>query len=136
MELEGLLPLIIKSYNIKIGVFQAMYMNNFGMYSEGPKPSIDQHLSKLDDLMKNIFQEIRSFVFSLSSNVIEEVRPHRVVYSKSFNFRTFLDIEFLNNTLAISVKMGPKSAPNRMNINTKEQLQQIKDMIQKGYAKI
>ena len=113
-----------------------MRMNNFGMYSEGPKPSIDQYLYKLDDPMKNIFQEIRSFVFSLGSNVIEEVRPHRVVYSKSFNFRTFLDIQALNNTLAISVKMEPKSAPNRMNINTKEQLQQIKDMIQKGYAKI
>ena len=78
-------------------------MNNFGMYSEGPKPSIDQQLSKLDDPMKNIFQEIRSFVFSLGSNVIEEVRPHRVVYSKSFNFRTFLDIQALNNTLSISV---------------------------------
>ncbi|MBI5133180.1 MAG: hypothetical protein HZA83_00555 [Thaumarchaeota archaeon] len=111
-------------------------MSKFGLYSEGPKISIDEHLSKLDDSMKEIFQEIRTFVLSLGSNVIEEVRPHRVVYAKSFNFRTFLDIEPLSNTLAISVKMEPRSTPNTMNINSKEQLQDIKDMIQKAYARI
>ena len=111
-------------------------MSKFGLYSEGPKISIDEHLSKLDDSMKEIFQEIRTFVLSLGSNVIEEVRPHRVVYAKSFNFRTFLGIEPLNNTLAISVKMESRSTPNKMNVNSKEQLQDIKDMIQKAYARI
>lgn len=111
-------------------------MSKFGLYSEGPKISIDEHLSKLDDSMKEIFQEIRTFALSLGSNVIEEVRPHRVVYAKSFNFRTFLDIEPLNNTLAINVKMEPRSTPKTMNINSKERLQDIKDMIQKAYARI
>lgn len=133
-----LLPLNYKLglYKTKIVVFLTIHMSKFGLYSEGPKISIDEHLSKLDDSMKEIFQEIRTFVLSLGSNVIEEVRPHRVVYAKSFNFRTFLDIEPLNNTLAISVKMEPRSTPNKMDINSKEQLQDIKDMIQKAYARI
>ncbi|MFQ5940531.1 MAG: DUF5655 domain-containing protein [Nitrososphaerales archaeon] len=106
------------------------------MYSEGPKISIDDHTSKLDESVKNIFQEIRSFVLSLGSNVIEEVRPHRIVYFKSFNFRTFLDIEPYNNVLTISVRMGRKEATDKMVIDSKDQIPDLKYMIQKAYDKI
>ncbi len=111
-------------------------MSKFGIYSEKPKISIDEHTSKLDESMRGIFQEIRSFVLSLGSNVVEEVRPHRVVYAKSLIFRMFLDIEPMDNALTISVKMEPRDTPNKMIISSKEQLPAIKDMIQKAYAKI
>lgn len=106
------------------------------MYSEGPKIPIEQHVSKLDESMKDIFLEIRNFVLSLGSNVIEEVRPHRVVYAKSFNFRTFLDIEPMQNTLIISVKMGPRSEASIVTVKSREQLQDLKDMIREAYARI
>jgi len=111
-------------------------MNKFEIHARQPKVSGEDFISKLDGSIKDIFQEIRRFVLSLGSNVVEEVRPHRIVYSKSFNFRTFLDIEPLNNTLVVSVKMSPKSSPNKMNVISKEQLQGIKDMIKIGYDKI
>ncbi len=111
-------------------------MSKFGIYSEEPKIPIDKHLSKLDESTKNIFQEIRSFVLSLGSNVVEEVRPHRIVYGKSLIFRTFLDIQPLNNTLEINVKTETRGVLNKMIIDSKEQLPDLKDIIQKAYTKI
>jgi len=106
------------------------------MYSEGPKLSFEDHLSKLDEPTKSLLQEIRSFVLSLGSNVIEEVRPHRIVYAKSFNFRTFLDIEPAINVLAVSVKMETRGTPNKFMINSREQLQNLRSMIQQAYTRV
>lgn len=106
------------------------------MYSEGPKLSFEDHLSKLDEPRKNLLQEIRSFVLSLGSNVIEEVRPHRIVYAKSFNFRTFLDIEPAINVLSVSVKMETRGTPKKFMINSREQLQNLRNMIHQAYIRI
>lgn len=111
-------------------------MNKFGLYSEGPKISVEDHLSRLNEPAKTIFQEIRSFVLSLGSNVIEEVRPHRIVYAKSFNFRTFLDIEPAINVLAVSVKTGSKGDSTKLTISSKEQMQNLKELVQQAYTKI
>lgn|SRR5574341_1038052 len=111
-------------------------MNKFGLYSEGLKISVDDHLSRLDESAKIIFQEIRTFALSLGSNVIEEVRPHRIVYAKSFNFRTFLDIEPTMNVLAVSIKTGPKGESTKLTISSREQIQNLKELIQQAYTKI
>jgi len=110
-------------------------MSKFGLYSEGPKLSVEDHLSRLDEPAKSILQELRSFVLSLGSNVIEEVRPHRIVYAKSFNFRTFLDIEPAINVLAVSIKTAPRGTSKHM-INSREQVRELKDLIQQAYTRI
>jgi len=111
-------------------------MDKFGLYSEGPKISVEDHLSRLDESTKIIFQEIRTFALSLGSNVIEEVRPHRIVYAKSFNFRTFLDIEPTMNVLAVSIKTGPKGESTKLTISSREHIQNLKELIQQAYTKI
>ena len=111
-------------------------MNKFGLYSEGPKISVEDHLSRLDEPAKIIFQEIRSFVLSLGSNVIEEVRPHRIVYAKSFSFRTFLDIEPAINVLGVSIKTGSKGESTKLTISSTEQMQNLKELVQQAYTKI
>lgn len=111
-------------------------MDKFGLYSEGPKISVEDHLSRLDEPAKTIFKEIRSFVLSLGTNVIEEVRPHRIVYAKSFNFRTFLDIEPAMNVLTVNVKTGPKGESTKLTINSKEQIQNLKELLKQAYARI
>lgn len=110
-------------------------MSRFGLHSEGPRPSVDEHLSRLDEPAKNILKEIRGFVLSLGNNVIEEVRPHRIVYAKSFNFRTFLDIEPAVNALNVSVKTEPRTTTTLV-INSMDQVQKLKDLIQQGYQRI
>ena len=111
-------------------------MNKFGLFSDGPKISVEDHLSKLDEPAKTILREIRNFVLSLGSNVIEEVRPHRIVYAKSFNFRTFLDIEPAVNVLAVSVKTGPRGESTKITINSIEQMQNLKELLKQAYTRI
>ena len=111
-------------------------MDKFGLYSEGPKISVQDHLSKLDEPAKTILQEIRSFVLSLGTNVIEEVRPHRIVYAKSFNFRTFLDIEPSMNVLAVSIKTGSRGESTKLTIGSGEQMQNLKELIKQAYTRI
>lgn len=111
-------------------------MSKFGLYSEGPKLSVEDHLSRLDEPAKSILQEIRNFVLSLGSNVIEEVRPHRIVYAKSFNFRTFLDIEPAINVLAVSIKIEPRGVSTKLMINSNEQMPNLKELIKQAYTRI
>jgi hypothetical protein len=111
-------------------------MSKFGLYSEGPKLSIEDHLSRLDEPAKSILQEIRTFALSLGSNVIEEVRPHRIVYAKSFALRIFLDIEPALNVLDVSIKTGARGASTKITINSREQMQNLKEMIQQAYTRV
>ncbi len=111
-------------------------MDKFGFYSEGPKISVEDHLSKLDEPARSILQEIRGFVLALGPNIVEEARPHRMVYSKSFNFRVFMDIEPAINVLAVSVKTEPRGPPTKMIVSSREQLQELRELVQKAYARI
>ena len=106
------------------------------MYSEGPKLSIEGHTSKMNDPIKEIFLELRTFTLSLDPNVVEEVRPHRIVYGKSMILRSFLDIQPLNDSLIISIKTESRATAREIPLNGREQLSEIKDLISNAYAKI
>jgi predicted transport protein len=136
MELMDLLPLYYLLQNKKYRCYNNCRMNKFGLYSEGPKISVEDHLSRLEEPARTIFQEIRNFALSLGSNVIEEVRPHRIVYAKSFNFRTFLDIEPTANGLAVSVKTGPKGQSTKIMISSNEQMENLKELLKQAYTGI
>ena len=54
------------------------------MFSTRPSNiTFESHLEKIKEPIKPIMVDLRKFVTSLGSNVIEEVRPHRIVYSKT-----------------------------------------------------
>src|ERR671918_124071 len=70
------------------------HYNHYLMFGIRPgRITFESHLEKLKEPVRPIMVDLRKFVISLGSNVIEEERPHRIVYSKTMNFRTFLDIE-------------------------------------------
>src|ERR671921_157748 len=79
-------------------------MSKFGFYSDKPAVSFENHLSGLEEHAKALLLDLRDFTRSLGSNVIEEIRPHRIVYAKSLTFRTFLDIQPRNDCLVISIR--------------------------------
>ena len=72
-------------------------MNKFGFQIDKSNISFENHLVNLDKNIGIILVNLRDFVLSLGDNVIEEVRPHRIVYAKSLTFRYFLDIYPRNN---------------------------------------
>ena len=106
----------------------------------GTKPgsiTFENHLEKMKEPIKPIMLDLRKFVISLGSNVIEEVRPHRIVYSKTLNFRTFLDIEPTEGmSLKLSIRYGRGIPPSSLVIMTVEDSDNAKKQIAEAYHKI
>jgi hypothetical protein len=97
--------------------------------------SISDHIARLSEEARNMLLDIRDFVLSLP-NVIEEIRPHRLVYSKGFNTRIFMDIEPVNNILALNIKTGARVPPTRILLRSRNQLQDIYSMVKHAYDNI
>jgi len=105
--------------------------------SGGPgKIPFETHLNNLVDPAKAMLLELRNFVRSLGSNVIEEVRPHRIAYSKTMNFRIFLDVAPAGDSLMLSVKFGRAAPPASLTVRTNEDLEAAKKQIAEAYQKI
>jgi hypothetical protein len=109
-------------------------MDKFGFVSSGPL--FEAHLENLDGRTRSIMVDLRSFVKSLGANVIEEVRPHRVVYAKTITFRTFLDVEPAIDHLIVEVRAGRGEPPARLTIKTEKEAADAKSAIAQAYEKI
>jgi len=111
-------------------------MNEFGLYSDNPSISFEKHLQGLEEQIRTSLIDIRDYVRSLGENVIEEVRPHRVVYAKSLTFRTFLDIQPKKDSLIVSIKTSRKESPKVLNVKNIQQVEDIKSQIRNAYQTI
>ena len=106
------------------------------MFSAPNHIPFESHLEGLKEPAKTIMLDLRSFVKSLGSNVIEEVRPHRVAYAKTMNFRTFLDIKPAGDSLVLSVRYGRAAPPATATVKTVEDAEAAKKQIAEAYQKI
>lgn len=105
------------------------------MHLGNPIP-FETHLERLNDSLKAVMIDLRGFVMALGSNVIEEVRPHRVVYSKTMNFRTFLDVEPAGDSLVVSIRSGRSAPPITLTVRNAQESEQAKSLIAEAYQKI
>lgn len=106
------------------------------MFSAPNHIPFESHLEGLKEPTRTIMLDLRSFVKSLGSNVIEEVRPHRVAYAKTMNFRTFLDIKPAGDSLVLSVRYGRAAPPATATVKTVEDAENAKKQIVEAYQKI
>jgi hypothetical protein len=111
-------------------------MSKFGLYSDKAPIPFENHLEKLEEQIKTSLLNLRNFVKSLGNNIIEEVRPHRIVYAKSLTFRSFLDIQPRNNCLIISIKKSRNQPVIIHTVNTSQELEDIKYQIAEAYKTI
>jgi Domain of unknown function (DUF5655) len=112
-------------------------MSKFGFYSDRPEAiSFESHLSGLEENAKALLLDLRDFVKFLGSNVIEEIRPHRIVYAKSLNFRTFLDVQPRNDRLIVSIKKSRTETPANHIVRSKQELEGFKHEIEETYKTI
>lgn len=109
-------------------------MSRFGFISSGPP--FEAHLENLTEPTRSLMIELRKFTLSLGTNVIEEVRPHRVVYAKTLTFRTFLDVEPAVDNLIVQVRSSRQELAARLVIKTQQDLDSLKDAIAQAYEKI
>ena len=108
-------------------------MDEFGLYSNRPILSFESHLKGLGEQPRALLLELRNFVKSLGDNVIEEVRPHRVVYAKSLTFRIFLDIQPKNDSLLISTRSSRNEPAAILTVRTAEEVEHLKPQIKHAY---
>jgi hypothetical protein len=114
-------------------------MSKFGIYSDKSLRntiSFETHLEGLGEETKTMLLNLRDFVKSLGNNVIEEVRPHRIVYAKSLTFRTFLDIQPKNDSITISIRKTRTGSPTVHIAKTEHELEDIKYQIAEAYKTI
>src|SRR5919206_938655 len=107
-------------------------MSKFGIYSDKSLQNtipFETHLETLGEQTKTMLLNLRDFVKSLGDNVIEEVRPHRIVYAKSLTFRTFLDIQPQKDSLAISLRKSRSEPSINYRIKTTEEIENVKPKI-------
>jgi hypothetical protein len=111
-------------------------MSKFGLYSDESAIPFENHVEGLEEQTKTSLLDLRNFVKSLGNNVIEEVRPHRIVYAKSLTFRTFLDIQPKRDSLTISLRKSRSESIMIQTVNTIEDIDNVKPQIVEAYEKI
>ena len=112
-------------------------MKEFGFYSEKPSSlNFESHLAGVEEEIKKILLDLRKFVESFGNDIIEEVRPHRIVYAKSLTFRTFLDIKPEINNLIVSIRKGRTQPVITHTIKNVQEFESIKTHILEAYKTI
>ena len=111
-------------------------MSNFAVDYNKSAIQFESHLEKLKEPAKTMMIDLRNFVKSLGDNVIEEVRPHRVIYAKGLTFRIFLDIQPINDSIIISIRLGRNKPSMIQTIKTPQDLENIKKEIVSAYKTI
>jgi hypothetical protein len=110
-------------------------VSKFGFVSSGGPP-FEAHLEKLQEPARSLMLDLRKFVTSLGTNVIEEVRPHRVVYAKTLTFRTFLDVEPAVDHLVVEIRSSRQEPPSRSVVKTQQDADGLKNAIAQAYEKV
>ena len=111
-------------------------MNKFGFQTDKPNISFESHLVNLGKDIEILLISLREFVLSLGDNVIEEVRPHRIVYAKSLTFRYFLDIYPRNNDLIIGIRKNRKEPTKEYVVSNIQEIESIELEIKEAYKAI
>ena len=111
-------------------------MSKFGLYSDRSAIPFENHLEGLEEETKTLLLNLRNYVKSLSNSIIEEVRPHRIVYAKSLTFRTFLDIQPKKDSLTISLRKGRNESTINHTVKTAEDIENVKPQIANAYENI
>ena len=107
-----------------------------GIVSFGNKRSYDDFKNQLSLNVKENFDLLRNFCFSLGENVIEDVRMHRIVFCKSITFRWFLDMEPELNSIFIKIQKNRKEPQKKIMIKTNDNLEEVKKLISEAYNSI
>lgn len=111
-------------------------MNKFGLLSDKPTLSFDIHLSQLDEKSRETLLQLRKLILKLGDNVVEEIRPHRIVYAKSMTFRYFLDVYPNKDNLEVIIRKNRKDTPTKYTIKDLDDLNKIEKDIETSFKEI
>ncbi|MDE1726134.1 MAG: hypothetical protein KGH89_02575 [Thaumarchaeota archaeon] len=102
----------------------------------GHTRTYDDFKKQLSPKVKPLFDELRNFCFSLGSNVLEDVRMHRIVFCKSMTFRYFADIEPQRESVIAKIRKDRKEPIKEIEIKADQNLDEIKSFLVDAYSNI
>ena len=118
----------------KYSVMIVENMNNLGFF--GNKRSYEDFEKQVSPSIKSLFESIRSYCLSLGQNVVEDVRMHRIVFGKSFTFRSFADVEPLENSILVKIRRDRNEPQKQIEMRSGQDLNELKKLILEAYNAI
>ena len=106
------------------------------MFFQGQKRTYDAFKAQIKPSMLPVFDSLREYCMGLGSNVVEDVRAHRVVFGKSLSFRWFADLEPGLEEIVIKVQRDRKEPQRTISIRSGGDLAEIKKLIHDAYSTI
>ncbi len=86
--------------------------------------------------LQQLFSDLRDYCFSLGKNVLEDVRMHRIVFSKSLTFRYFADMEPQRDSVVIKIRRDRKELEKIIQVKPLDNLEDIKKLLVDAYTNI
>jgi len=102
----------------------------------GHHRTYDDFKKQLMPKIKPLFDSLRDYCFSLGTNVIEDVRMHRVVFCKSMTFRFFADMEPQQESILIKIRRDRKEPEKEISVRPSQELNEIKNLLLDAYNTI
>ena len=118
----------------KYSVMIVENMNNLGFF--GNKRSYEDFEKQVSPSIKSLFESIRSYCLSLGQNVVEDVRMHRIVFGKSFTFRSFADVEPLEDSILVKIRRDRNEPQKQIEMRSGQDLNELKKLILEAYNAI
>ena len=95
----------------------------------------DDFMKEADPRVQPLMDSLRKFCFSLGSNVVEDVRMHRIVFCKSFAFRWFVDVEPQNDSVLLKIQKSRKETQT-VQLGLDHDLAETQALIREAYSSI
>ena len=112
---------------------------NLFYYSKYPNQvmnrSYDDFMKEADPKVQPLMDSLRKFCFSLGSNVVEDIRMHRVVFCKSFAFRWFVDVEPQNDSVLLKIQKSRRETQT-VELGLDQDLDKTQEIIREAYNSI
>ena len=102
----------------------------------GPKRNYEDFKKQIPPETSSLFDLLRQYCISLGSNVVEDVRAHRIVFGKSLSFRWFADLEPEGNSIIMKIQRDRKEPFKTITVNNEQSPDEIKKAISDAYNTI
>ena len=97
--------------------------------------SYDDFMKEANPKVQPLMDSLRKFCFSLGSNVMEDIRMHRVVFCKSFAFRWFVDVEPQNDSVLLKIQKSRRETQT-VELGLDQDLDKTQELIREAYNSI
>ena len=105
------------------------------LFSNGMNRRYDDFRKEADPKVWSLMDSLRKFCFTLGSNVVEDVRMHRVVFCKSFALRWFVDVEPQKDSILLRIQKS-RGETQTVQLGIDQGLANIQALIQEAYDSI